>query len=189
MRCHHLHGPVYPGRRLHVMCQLSFVLTPVSSVLWRLQHKHKALLGHCFRHEHMHCTSACVWPTRQVAEAMAQASFHASLPLGSETAAAGTHPQTQQHIQPPRTSLLPWQLKQAQQPTPELKAEAPAAASQAAEVANAADSQPVAVKAELVRSEEAQEEPTASDPHKQELMPEPEKLEPSGPVSFGFSKK
>ena len=40
MRWHHLHGPVRPGR-LHTTCPLSFVLTLVSSMLWRLHHKHK----------------------------------------------------------------------------------------------------------------------------------------------------
>ena len=70
---------------------------------------------------------------------------------------------------------------------PETKAEALAAASPT-EAATAPDSQTVAAGAESVKSEEAQEEPSAHEPQKQG-QPKPEKLEPSGPVSFGFSKK
>ena len=169
------------------MCPLSFVLSLVSLALWRLQHKHKALSHCCFRNEHMLCASACMWLIRQVAEALVWDNFPCHRFLSSGTAAAGSHPQTQQHTQLPQPALLPWQLKQVQQPTPETKAEAPA--SQATEAATAADGQTVAAGSESVRSEEAQEELSAPEPQKQELVPEPEKLEPSGPVSFGFSKK
>ena len=79
MQCHHLHGPVHPGRGLHIMCPFSFVLTLVSSMLWRHPHKHKALSDRCFRNEHMPCASTCMWLIKRVAEAMVWVSLNVSI--------------------------------------------------------------------------------------------------------------